>query len=172
MGFSQFGPGSHIDLDEFERRLRESGQRAGPSDVPSKLADIAKSSTQLPHPLPSRCAPNTRERVSTVTNSTEPIDVRTPPQLHLTPGNETSIFDAEDPRALDVDDFRRWWRQSSDPGGGARAFPWTETDAYGDRICRDRASHFRTRAQGRSAYTTEDATPLAPRPRHCQGAES
>jgi hypothetical protein len=31
--------------------------------------------------------------------------------LHVPPGNGTSIVDAEDPRTLDVDDFRRWWQQ-------------------------------------------------------------
>ena len=29
----------------------------------------------------------------------------------MSPGNGPSIGDAEDPRTLDVDDFRRWWQQ-------------------------------------------------------------
>ena len=65
----------------------------------------------LPHPALSRCAPNTLERARTLEESTEPLDVRSPPQLHVPPGNGTSIVDAEDPRTFDVDDFRRWWQQ-------------------------------------------------------------
>jgi hypothetical protein len=41
----------------------------------------------------------------------EPLDVGLSPRWHLTPGDGTSIVDAKDPRVLDVDDFRRWWRQ-------------------------------------------------------------
>ena len=44
-------------------------------------------------------------------NSTEPLDVRSPPQLHVPSGNGTLIVDVEDPRTFDVDDFRRWWQQ-------------------------------------------------------------
>ena len=60
--------------------------------------------------LPRR-APITLERAPTGKESTEPLDVRSSPQLHLPPGNRTSTVDAEDPPAFDVDDFRRWWQQ-------------------------------------------------------------
>jgi hypothetical protein len=65
----------------------------------------------LPHPALSRRAPNALERARTREESAEPLDLRSPPQLHVPPGNVTSIVDAEDPRTLDVDDFRRWWQQ-------------------------------------------------------------
>ncbi len=109
MGVSGFGPAPHINLDEFERRLREGGQRTGPNDAPSKLPRITESSSRLPHPA-SRCASNTVERARTAKESTELLDVRSSPQLHLTPGDGTSMVDSEDPQALDVDDFRRWWQ--------------------------------------------------------------
>ena len=111
MGVSGFGPAPQINLDEFERRLREGVHRTGPNDAPSKLPRTTESSSRLPHPALSRRAPNTLERARTRKESTEPLDVRSPPQLHVPPGNRTSIVDAEDPRTLDVDDFRRWWQQ-------------------------------------------------------------
>jgi hypothetical protein len=43
---------------------------------------------------------------------TKPLEVRSSPPSHLTPGDETSNVDIEDPRAFDVDEFRKWWRQS------------------------------------------------------------
>ena len=111
MGVSGFGPAPQINPGEFERRLREGVHRTGPNDAPSKLPRIAESSSRLPHPDLSRRAPNTLERARTRKESTEPLDVRSPPQLHVPPGNGTSIGDAEDSRAFDVDDFRRWWQQ-------------------------------------------------------------
>ena len=89
MGVSGFGPAPQINLHEFERRLREGEHRTDPNDAPSKL----------PRTAGSRKEP------------TEPLDVRSLPQLHLPLGNGISIVDAEDPRTLDVDDFRRWWQQ-------------------------------------------------------------
>jgi len=121
MGVSGFGPALHINLDEFERRLREGVQRTG-TNAPSKLPRISDSSSRLPHPALSGRAPNTLERARTK-QSTEPFDVRPSPQSHLTPGHGTSIADAEDPRALDVDDFRRWWRQSLTPEGAENRSP-------------------------------------------------
>jgi hypothetical protein len=111
MGVSGFGPAPHINLDEFERRLREGGQRTGSNDAPSKLPRITETSSGFPQPA-SRCASNTVERARTAKESTEPLDVRSSPQLHVTPGNRTSMVDSQDSRALDVDDFRRWWQQS------------------------------------------------------------
>ena len=111
MGVSGFGPAPQINPGEFERRLREGVHRTGPNDAPSNLPRTTESSSPLPHPALSRRAPNTLERARTGKESTEPLDVRSPPQLHLPPGNGTSIVDAEDPRTLDVDDFRRWWQQ-------------------------------------------------------------
>ena len=110
MGVSGFGPAPQINPGEFERRLREGVHRTGPNDAPS-LPRTTEPSSGLPHPALSRRAPNTLERARTRKESTEPLDVRSPPQLHVPPGNGTSIVDAEDPRTLDVDDFRRWWRQ-------------------------------------------------------------
>jgi hypothetical protein len=107
MGVPGLGPAPHINLDEFGRRLREGVQSTGPNDAPSKLPRIIESSS--PDPALSRYAPNTLERARTGKESTEPLDVRSLPQLHLTP--ETSIAGAEDPRALDVDDFRKWWQK-------------------------------------------------------------
>jgi hypothetical protein len=74
----------HINADEFARRLR----------APSRLPHISEPSSQL-----SPCAPNTG------TESIEQLDVRSSPQSHLKPDA------AKGPRALDVDDFRRWWRR-------------------------------------------------------------
>jgi hypothetical protein len=111
MGVSGFGPAPQINPGEFERRLRESVHRTGPNDAPSNLPRTTESSSPLPHPALSRHAPNALERARTRKESTEPLDVRSPPQLHVPPRNGTSIVDAEDPRTLDVDDFRRWWQQ-------------------------------------------------------------
>ena len=111
MGVSGFGPAPQINPGEFERRLQEGVQRTSANDAPSKLPRIAESSSRLPHPAVSRRAPNTLERARTGKESTEPLDVRSSPQLQLPPGDGTSIVDAEDPRAFDVDDFRRWWQQ-------------------------------------------------------------
>ena len=111
MGVSGFGPAPQINPGEFERRLREGVHRTGPNDAPSNLPHTTESSSPLPHPALSRRAPNALERARTRKESTEPLVVRSPPQLHVPPGNGTSIVDAEDPRTLDVDDFRRWWQQ-------------------------------------------------------------
>jgi hypothetical protein len=111
MGVSGFGPAPQINPGEFERRLREGVHRTGPNDAPSNLPRTTESSSPLPHPALSRRAPNALERARTRKESTEPLDVRSPPQLHVPPRNGTSIVDAEDPRTLDVDDFRRWWQQ-------------------------------------------------------------
>src|SRR5271166_4205898 len=46
--------------------------------------------------------------------STEPLDVRLSPPSYLTHASEATIFDTEDPRALDVDDFRMRWQQGLD----------------------------------------------------------
>ena len=110
MGVSGFGPAPQVNPGEFERRLREGVHRTGLNDAPSNLPRATESSSPLQHPALSWGAPNTQERARTK-ESTEPLDVRSPPQLHPTPGNGTSIVDAEDPRTLDVDDFRRWWQQ-------------------------------------------------------------
>jgi SPOR domain len=111
MGVSGFGPAPQINPGEFERRLREGVHRTGSNDAPSNLPRATESSSTLPHPALSQRAPNALERARTRKESTEPLEVRSSPQLHLPPGNETSIVDAEDPRTLDVDDFRRWWQQ-------------------------------------------------------------
>ena len=104
--FPEFGPAPQINPGEFERHLREGVHRTGPNDAPFNLPRTTESSSPLPHPALSR-----RAGARTRRESTEPLDVRSPPQLHVSPGNGTSIVDAEDPRALDVDDFRRWWQQ-------------------------------------------------------------
>ena len=109
MGVSGFGPAPQSNLDEFERRLREGVQRTDPNDAPSKPR-TTESSSRLPHPALSRRAPNTLECAGSRKESIEPLDVRSLPQLHLPLGNGISIVDAEDPRTLDVDDFRRWWQ--------------------------------------------------------------
>src|SRR6476659_3234096 len=99
MGVSGFGPAPQSNLGEFERRFREGVQRTGANDAPSNLPRTAESSSRLPHPALSRRAPNTLECARTGKESTEPLDVRSSPQLRLTPGDGTSIVDAEDPRA-------------------------------------------------------------------------
>jgi hypothetical protein len=113
MGVSGFGPAPQINPGEFERRLREGVHRTGLNDVLSNLPRTTESSSGIPHPALSWRAPNTLERARIGKESTEPLDVRSPPQLHVPPGNGTSTVDAEDPRTLDVDDFRRWWQQRS-----------------------------------------------------------
>jgi hypothetical protein len=102
MSIRAFGPASHINVDEFARRLR----------APSRLPRISESSSRL-----SECAPNTPERGGTGKESIEPLDLRSPPQLHLKPGGGASIVDADDPRT--VDDLRRW-RQKRLPQGAAQ----------------------------------------------------
>ena len=91
MGASGFGPAPHINPNEFERRPTEGGGRE------------AAPSTQLPHA--------TRSSRATGRERAEPLDVRPSPQARLTHCDETSIADTEDSHALDVDDFRRWWRK-------------------------------------------------------------
>ena len=109
MGASGFGSAPHFNLDEFQRRLREVVQRTAPNGA-SKLPRLAESSIPLPHPALSKRIANTLERGK---KSTEPLDVRPSPQSHQTDDAGTPIFDVDDPRAFDVDNFRRWWRQSS-----------------------------------------------------------
>jgi hypothetical protein len=108
MGVSGFGPAPRINVDEFERCFREGVQGTSPNNAPSKLPRLTQSS-RLPHSALSRRAPKTLDRA----RIGEPLDVRSSPQSHLTHVDETSIVNAEDQRALDVDDFRRWWRQRS-----------------------------------------------------------
>lgn len=55
----------------------------------------------------SSCAPATPGRARTGGGFTGPLDVGSSQQSHLTTGDETSIVGAEE-----LDDFRRWWRQS------------------------------------------------------------
>ena len=83
MGVSGFGPAPQINPGEFERHLREGVQRTGPNDAPSNLPRTTESSSPLPHPALSRRAPNALERARTRKESTEPLDVRSPPQLHV-----------------------------------------------------------------------------------------
>jgi hypothetical protein len=113
MGVSRFGPALHFNLNEFQRRLGEVAHGTSPNDAPSKLP--RKTSTRLPHPALSRCAANTLEGASTGEEATKPLDVQPSPQSHLTHDAGTSIFDLDDSRAFDVDNFRRWWRRSSTP---------------------------------------------------------
>ena len=110
-GVSGFGPAPQINPGEFERRLREGVHRTGLNDAPSNLPRATESSSRLPHPALSWGAPNTLERARIGKESTKPLDVRSPAQLHVPLGNGASTVDAEDPRTLDVDDFRRWWQQ-------------------------------------------------------------
>jgi len=112
MGVSRFGPALHFNLNEFQRRLGEVAYGTSPNDAPSKLP--RKTLTRLPHPALSRCAANTLEGASTGEEATKPLDVQ-PSQSHLTHDAGTSIFDLDDSRAFDVDNFRRWWRRSSTP---------------------------------------------------------
>ena len=114
MGVSGFGPAPHNNLDKSERRFREGAQRTAPNDAPSELPRIAESSARLP-----RMA---LEHAGIGKEAAEPFDVRSSPQLH--PTVERSVIhgvvgepvdgtsNVEGPQALDVDDFRRWWRQS------------------------------------------------------------
>jgi SPOR domain len=111
MGVSGFGPAPQINPGEFERRLREGVHRTGLNDAPSNLPRTTESSSRLPHPALSWRAPNTMERARIGKESTKLLNVRSPPQLHVPPSNGASTVDAEDPRTLDVDDFRRWWQQ-------------------------------------------------------------
>jgi SPOR domain len=88
MDISAFGPTRHIYVDEFARLLR----------APSKPPLVSESS-------------RLSQRVGTGKEPIEPLDVRS------SPGDGTSIVDADDPRT--VDDFRRWWRQKL-PQGAAQ----------------------------------------------------
>jgi hypothetical protein len=92
-------------VDEFARRLR----------APSRLPRISESSSRLSECAPN--TPNTPERGGTGKESIEPLDLRSPPQLHLKPGGGASIVDADDPRT--VDDLRRWWQKRL-PQGAAQ----------------------------------------------------
>jgi hypothetical protein len=113
MGVSGFEPVPYFNLDEFKRRLRKIVWRTGPNDAPSGLPCITESSTRLPHPALSRSPPNTLRHAGIGKESAEPLEVQPSPQSRLTHNDGTSIVDADDPRALDVENFRRWWRQSS-----------------------------------------------------------
>jgi hypothetical protein len=110
MGASGFGSAPHFNLDEFQRRLREVVQKTAPNGAPSKLPRLTESSIPLSHPALSKGIANTLERGK---KSTEPLDVRPSTQSHQTHDTGTSVVDADDPRAFDLDNFRRWWRQSS-----------------------------------------------------------
>jgi hypothetical protein len=129
MGVPAFGPAPHINVDEYARGLR----------APSRLPRMSDSSSRL-----SQCVPNTQERDGTGKESIEPLDLRSPRQLPLKPGDGASIVDIDDPRT--VDDFRRWWQQSLPQRGGTRPFSRTETDARGNRVRGDRPNQFRSRA--------------------------
>ena len=94
MGASGFGPAPHINPNEFERRLTDGGGR---ETAPSIL---------LPHATRSLHTPNTFERAGTGSERTALLDVKPWPQARL-----THVY-TEDPHALDVDDFRRLWRQA------------------------------------------------------------
>jgi hypothetical protein len=112
MGVSGFGPAPQFRLDECQRLLRKVVQRAGPNDAPSKLPRLTES-IPFPHPALSTRAANTLERAGAGKESTEPLALRPRPQSHLTHDDGNSVADAEAPRPLDVEDFRRWWRQRS-----------------------------------------------------------
>jgi SPOR domain len=99
MGVSGFGPAPHANLDEYERRLRKGMLRTCPDGAPSNAPRRTGSSNRPAHPVPSLPAP--------AGTGTESTDV----SLSLQIAGETSIVDAEDQQALDVEDFRRWWRQ-------------------------------------------------------------
>ena len=99
MGVSGFGPAPHANPDEYERRLRKGMMMRCPDGAPSDAPRRAASSNRPPQPVPSLPAP--------VGTGAESIDL----SLSLQIADETSIVDAEDQHALDVEDFRRWWRQ-------------------------------------------------------------
>ena len=110
MGVPRIRPAPQVNPEEFERRLREGVQRTSPNDPLSKLAPKTNS-TRLPPPGPSRCDPNVTGHTRSYAESSQLFDfgdVRPSDETH---DDETSIVDAQDPRALDVDDFRRWWQQ-------------------------------------------------------------
>ena len=114
MGVSRFGPAQPNNLDKSERPFPEGAQWAGPNDAPLELPLVAESSARLP-----RMA---LEHAGIGKKAAEPFDVRSPPQFHPTvdrgvihgvveePVDGTS--NVEGSQGLDVDDFRRWWRQS------------------------------------------------------------
>ena len=133
MGVSGFGPAPHANPDEYERRLRKGMMMRCPDGAPSDAPRRAASSNRPPQPVPSLPAP--------VGTGAESIDL----SLSLQIADETSIVDAEDQHALDVEDFRRWWRQRLAQEFDARPSWWAETDAYGDRIRRDRPDRFHSR---------------------------
>lgn len=92
------------------RRLREGVQRTSPNDPLSKLARKTDSS-RLPPPGPSRFVPNVTGHTRSYAESSQLFDFGDVRESDETHDDETSIVDAQDPRALDVDDFRRWWQQ-------------------------------------------------------------
>ena len=110
MGVPRIRPDQQVNPEEFERRLREGVQRTSPNDPLSKLAPKTDSS-RLPPLGPSRCDPNVTGHTRSYAELSQLFDfgdVRPSDETH---DDETSIVDAQDPRALDVDDFRRWWQQ-------------------------------------------------------------
>ena len=68
-------------------------------------------SSRLPPPGPSRCDPNVTGHTRSYAESSQLFDFGDVRESDETHDDETSIVDAQDPRALDVDDFRRWWEQ-------------------------------------------------------------
>jgi SPOR domain len=104
-------PAPYINADQLKRPLRAEGvQRAGPSEPRSDLARKTDSSTLL-HSAPSRSAPDAAGRARLDRELPEPLEAGPPPPSHLSYDDEPAIVDAENPQAVDLDDFREWWRQ-------------------------------------------------------------
>jgi SPOR domain len=83
--------------------MRDSGLGPAPQ---TNLDEFERRSREALSP----CAPTTPGRARAGGGFAGPLDVGSSQQSHLTPGDETSIVGAEE-----LDDFRRWWRQSLTP---------------------------------------------------------
>ena len=110
-GRPRIRPDQQVNPEEFERRLREGVQRTSPNDPLSKLAAedqlIKAPHLRVRHDA-SRMLQGTPARMRNRVRLFDFGDVRPSDETH---DDETSIVDTQDPRALDVDDFRRWWQQ-------------------------------------------------------------
>jgi hypothetical protein len=110
MGAPGFRPAPSIDPDELKRPPGAERGRARLNEPPSDLARKTDSTT-LAHSVPSRSAPDAAGRARLGRQLAEPLEVGPPPPSHLPYDDEPAIVDADNPQAVELDEFREWWEQ-------------------------------------------------------------
>ncbi len=82
----------------------------------------------LPHSVPSRSAPDGAGRARLDKELAEPLEVGPPPPSDLWYDDEPTIVDADNPQAVNLDDFREWWQQRLAQGAAeSRSGRWKLT---------------------------------------------